>query len=160
MTRARVESFALGFEKTLDAIVGVAVLVAVVLGSVQIFGRYAFNERLPWVQETTRFLFVWMVMLGSAAACARGAHIAFDLLIERLPPGAAKALRFVVLAAMLVFLGVVAVTGTGLVVRNIGQHSAVLGLPIGAVYASVPVGAVLGFFGCLVATMRGRSKRP
>lgn len=158
MTRAGAESFARRFEGALDAIVGVAVAGAVALAAVQVFGRYLFNESLPWVQETTRFLFLWMVMLGSAAACARGAHIAFDMLIERVPPAAARALRFIVLGAMLTFLGVVAVTGTELVVRNIGQRTAVLGLPIAAVYASVPLGAALGFIGCLIAAMRDRSR--
>jgi TRAP-type C4-dicarboxylate transport system permease small subunit len=157
MTRSFVRPFARRFEAAIDAIVAVAVAGAVTLAAVQVSARYLLNESLPWIQETTRFLFLWLVMLGSAAACARGSHIAFDMLIEHAPPAAARALRFVVLAAMLAFLAVIAVSGTELVVRNIGQRTAVLGLPIAAVYASVPFGAALGFIGCLIAATRSRS---
>lgn len=138
----------------IDGALGAVVAVIVTLTALQVGGRYLANASLPWVQELTRLMFVWMVMLGSAAACARGAHIAYDTLADRLSPAAARWLRRAVLVANVAFLGLVAVTGTDLAIRNAGQRSAVLGWSVAVGYASIPTGAALGVIGCLVAARR------
>jgi TRAP-type C4-dicarboxylate transport system permease small subunit len=138
----------------IDGALGAVVALIVALTAFQVGGRYLANASLPWVQELTRLMFVWMVMLGSAAACARGAHIAYDTLADRVPPAVARWLRRAMLVANIAFLAVVAVTGTELVLRNAGQRSAVLDWPVAVAYASIPTGAALGIIGCLVAARR------
>ncbi len=139
---------------TIDGALGAVVAVIVTLTALQVGGRYLASASLPWVQELTRLLFVWMVMLGSAAAGARGSHIAYDTLDDRLSPAAARWLRRAMLVANIAFLGLIAVTGTDLVIRNAGQHSAVLGWPVAIGYARIPTGAALGVIGFLVAARR------
>lgn len=127
-----------------DRILASVIAVIVALTAAQVAGRYLFGASLPWVQETVRLLFVWAVMIGTAVACGRASHIAFDGFVERTGPVWARRIRVVMSAASIAFLTVVAITGWQLVLRNIGQHSAVLGVPMSLAYAAIPVGAGLG----------------
>jgi C4-dicarboxylate transporter, DctQ subunit len=68
---------------------------AVVLVSVQVFLRYIFNAPQAWVEEVGRYLFVWSVFLGAAAALAEDRHIRITVLIERWGPKADRVSRTV-----------------------------------------------------------------
>ena len=140
----------------IDGALGAVVGVIVVLTALQVGGRYVAGASLPWVQELTRLLFVWMVMLGAAAAFARGSHIAYDTFVERAPDRVARGARWFTLVGSCAFLAAVTVTGADLVMRNTTQRSAVLGLPVAIAYASIPVGAALGIVGLVVAARRRR----
>lgn len=52
-------------------------------------GRYLFGISMPWSEELTRLLFIWLILLGAA----RTRHMSIDLLPDAVGPGAAKALR-------------------------------------------------------------------
>lgn len=45
----------------------------------QVLLRYAFNQPLSWIEEVSRYLFVWIVMLGAAFAFRTGEHINIDI---------------------------------------------------------------------------------
>src|SRR5690606_41542178 len=45
----------------------------------QVLTRYVFMYSLPWLEELTRFLMVWMVMLGTAVAVKEKQHIVIDI---------------------------------------------------------------------------------
>jgi TRAP-type transport system small permease protein len=87
-------------------VASVAILVIPV--SLQIFSR--FTDLIPryiWTEEMARFLFVWLIMLGSNVAVREGAHFTVDLW-PRLGARAEAALNLVsgvfVLIFALVFL--------------------------------------------------------
>jgi C4-dicarboxylate transporter DctQ subunit len=61
---------------------------AVILVGLQVFLRYIFNSPLAWVEEVGRYLFIWSVFLGTAAALAEDRHIRITALIDRLGPKA------------------------------------------------------------------------
>ena len=149
------------FERALDWTVGLAVLVTVTVTAVQVAARYLFNSSIPWVQELTRFVFVWMIMLGSGLAALRGSHIAFSLLADALHARAARVVRGVVTVAMCVFLVAITIAGTQLAMQNTRQRSPVLQMPMAVVYASLPVAGILGIAGCIIAFLRdgGRARR-
>ena len=110
---------------------------------VQVVLRYVFAVALDGLDELPRYLFVWLVMIGAAAAMHRGEHTALDYFRDRLSPRGRAALRLVTEGAgMLLFLSLIR-TSLVLVPNSQQQSSAGLGLPLGYVYAAVPVGAAL-----------------
>lgn len=137
-----------------DRILAVAMTVIVALTAIQVAGRYLFGASLPWVQELVRLLFVWAVMIGTAVACGRASHIAFDGFVERAGLVWGRRIRLAMGATSIGFLLVVAITGWQLVARNVGQHSAVLSVPMSLAYASIPVGAGLGALAMAFALRR------
>jgi len=139
-----------------DRFLAVLLVTIVTLTSMQVCGRYLFGASLLWVQELVRLLFVWLVMIGTASACLRASHIAFDGFVERMGEIWAPRVRMTMALASIGFMVVVTLTGAELVFRNVGQRTAVLDLPMSLAYAAIPVGACLGAIGLAVAAWRTR----
>jgi TRAP-type C4-dicarboxylate transport system permease small subunit len=59
-------------------------MVLLVFGNVIL--RYAFNSGITVAEELSRWLFVWMIFLGSLVALKERAHMGLDSLVKRLPP--------------------------------------------------------------------------
>ncbi|MBI3635063.1 MAG: TRAP transporter small permease [Candidatus Rokubacteria bacterium] len=110
---------------------------------VQILFRYFFTFAVEGLDEVPRYLFVWLVMIGAAAAMQRGEHTTLEFFRDKLPPrGRALALIVTNGAGILLFLSMIK-TSLVLVPNAQLQSSAGLGLSLGYVYAAMPVGAVL-----------------
>ncbi len=118
------------------AVMTLAVFLQVVL-------RYVFSTGIEGLDEVPRYVFVWLVMIGAAAAMHRGEHTALDYFRNRLAPrGQAVAALLTHGVGILLFLSLIK-TSFVLVPNSQLQTSAGLGLPLGYVYAAVPVGSAL-----------------
>lgn len=60
--------------------------IVVVLLSVQIVGRYGFGRSFSWLEEVSRFAFVWAVYFGFVVAAEADRHIRVALHLQLLPP--------------------------------------------------------------------------
>ena len=58
----------------------------VVVVSLQVLLRYAFNTSLDWSEDVARLLFVWSIFLAIPLGVKQGAHIGIELLVVQLPP--------------------------------------------------------------------------
>jgi TRAP-type C4-dicarboxylate transport system permease small subunit len=120
-------------------------ILAVMTGAVflQVVMRYLGWGAIDGIDEVPRYLFVWLVMIGAAAAMYRSEHTVLDYFLNRLPPRpralvlAVTTTASIVLFAWLIQLSLVLVPNAQL------QNSAGLDLPLGYVYAAIPVGAAL-----------------
>lgn len=63
-------------------VVCLALMVVMVFGNVVL--RYGFNSSITISEELSRWLFVWMVLIGAALATAERQHLGTDFLITRL----------------------------------------------------------------------------
>ena len=130
-------------EVTIDLLSRAAVVAMTVLVLVQIVLRYVFNVPLPWVEEMTIFLMIWMAFMGAAIGVRRGAHIAMTILVDRMPPRLARICFHATTIAVIAFAGVVAWEGVQLMLSVGNQRSAALALPMTIPYMIVPLGALL-----------------
>jgi TRAP-type C4-dicarboxylate transport system permease small subunit len=64
--------------KLFDVLVVVGMAVMSVMVFLNVVLRYGFNSGIPISVELSRIIFVWIIMLGSIAALAQGAHLAVD----------------------------------------------------------------------------------
>jgi TRAP-type C4-dicarboxylate transport system permease small subunit len=118
------------------AIMTGAVFVQVVL---RFLGRAGFDG----LDEVPRYLFVWLVMIGAAAAMQRGEHTVLDYFINRLGTrtrAAVIALTNAVAIALFVYLIKLSLV---LVPNAQFQSSPGLQLPLGYVYVAIPIGSAL-----------------
>ena len=122
----------------LALLVGAAVLNVVW----QVFSRFVLRSPSSFTDELARHLLVWTGLIGAAYAAGRRLHVAVDLLPPGLSRRAQTALGVIVEIAVLAFAGgVMIVGGLRLVALSfeLGQHSAALGVPLGAVYLALPL---------------------
>lgn len=109
----------------------------------QVVLRYVFSTGIEGLDEVPRYLFVWLVMLAGAAAMHRGEHTALEYFRNRLSPrGRALVTLVTEGVAMLLFASLIR-TSLVLVPNAQLQTSAGLSLPLGYVFAAVPIGAAL-----------------
>ena len=97
-----------GYYRLLNLLLVVTVAVLVVPVAIQILSRHTdFIPSWIWTEEMARFLFVWMIMIGSMVGIRDGSHFDVDLWPE-LAPRANALLRVVadlfVLVMALVFI--------------------------------------------------------
>ena len=120
-------------------------ILAIMAGAVflQVLLRYAGWAAFDGLDEVPRYLFVWLVMLGAAAAMHRGEHTLLSYFRDRFGRRG-RALAIVVANALGIVLFAYFIKLSFVLVPNAQfQTSAGLGLPLGYVYAAVPVGSVL-----------------
>lgn len=120
-------------------------ILAVMAASVffQVVTRYLGITVFDGVEEVPRYLFIWLIMIGGASAMQRGEHTVLDYFVKRCGPRTQAFILVLTTAAGLGLFFVLVRLSLVLVPNAQLQSSAGLGLPLGYVYAAVPVGAVL-----------------
>jgi TRAP-type C4-dicarboxylate transport system permease small subunit len=136
-------AFMNALEKVLRFILIVLISVMTIFVFVQVIARYVVGEAIGWGEEFTRYLFIYSIFLGGAVCVRKNMHVGVDLLTEKLRGKAKIAVAVLVELLVIVFLGVVMWYGSVLAMRTMGQRSPALGIPIGTVYAAIPLGAAL-----------------
>jgi TRAP-type transport system small permease protein len=116
-------------------------LVAVLLLAIAVRELGAFGGTITWAEEVERFLFIWLVFLGSPVALDRGEHILIDVLARRLYGRTALVVAVAVRLAVLAFLGLMLYAGVDLVARTGNQTAAALDIRMSWVHAALPLSA-------------------
>lgn len=133
-------------DRALGGFVALAMAVAVAAVLWQVFTRYVLGDPSSFTDELVRYLMVWIGLLGAAYAAGQRLHLAIDLVPAKLEGRARHLLDLAVQTLVAVFaLAVLVAGGLGLVRLTflLGQTSAALGVPLGAVYLALPLA---GFF--------------
>jgi len=154
-TFLRVERFTSGL-----AMAGACLMlvVASLLGMFQIVTRFVLEQPAEWSEILIRLSLIWMVFLGIPAAFRQGAMVSVDVLYRTVPPGARRALDWVVAFFSLVLVAVILWWGWDYAVR--GQVQSMAGLESISMfwgYLALPVGAlfcILGIIGNLLDPQR------
>lgn len=94
----------------------------------QVIGRYVLKKATVWTGDLSLFLFVWVVMLGSAAAIYKRKHIAVTLLVSYLP----QAVRYpiMVFSELITIACAALLTATGYTFFTMNISNVSSGLPI------------------------------
>lgn len=123
------------------------VLIVVVL---QVFFRYVARIVVPWTEEATRYLGIWMVFMGAAAAVAHGSHITVTLLVERLPKTLRGGAAFLATTVALLFNLIVLLGSLQLIQLNWEQQAATFPVSVAVLYLALAVSAVASLLFLLV----------
>jgi len=131
--------FLQGYHQLLTWLMAAMVGILIVPVTLQIISRYtALIPSWIWTEELSRFLFIWMIMLGSMIGVREGTHFVVDVL-PQLPPRANAALQIVADLGVLVFAGIFAWYGIEFVKFGWNQTSELADLPMPYIFASWPL---------------------
>lgn len=115
-----------------------------------------FQGSMAWVEESSRYLFVWVSFLGAVLAMEQREHISIDVLVRLLPAKLRRWYEAGIDLAVLIFLVVITWYGVQLAVST-PHGSPALRLPLTAVYASIPItGTLMAVFLILTGVRRWR----
>ena len=117
-----------------------AVMVVLVFGNVVL--RYAFNSGLVFSEEVSRFVFMWLTLLGALVAMHDDAHLGMNSVIAALPVWGQRLCRFASDALMLACCALLAHGTWKQVVLAMDDHATVSGVPMGIVFSALLVCSV------------------
>lgn len=133
--------------RVIDAVVeaGAAALMAciAVLVICGVFYRYVLVDPIVWTEEVARLCLVWVTFLGMYLAYRRGEHIVLTVLVDKLPAVVGRIVRLLVIALTAAFMIGLVYAGQHYVMAFLAARSPVAGIPLGAIYAAIPVSGVL-----------------
>ena len=111
----------------------------------QVIMRYIFQDSLSWSEELARYLFLWQIWLGASFAVKKHAHLRIEAVVDNVPPKIARCMQCIALIVWFAFSLFLAIKGSelALLLLKRGQVSPAMRMPMGWVYASVPVGSGL-----------------
>lgn len=132
----------------------VLIMVALVLGLLQILLREAFHVGLVWGNGILVMLTVWAALIAASVGVERGAHISLDLLTDRLRGRTKRLVQMVTVALTLAFVLAilyysvqyelfVAATGIDSISTYIPQWIEFLGVPVAMLLMAIHLGRQL-----------------
>jgi TRAP-type C4-dicarboxylate transport system permease small subunit len=145
--------------RIVEAVTVVGVASYSILICAQVFFRYVLNSSLVWSEELVQFILLWTVMLGSAIATDRGAHITLNPLEEHLGPRERRIKNGLAELGTICFCGVLAYYGFVLAYRTRFMTSSAADIPMPYAYMAMPVGALLIIFFATVHAIAGTVHR-
>ncbi len=119
---------------------------ALLLGAVavivflQVVTRYGFEMSIPWSEEGARYILVWVVFLGAAAAGAHGQQLVVDTLTELVPGRYQPLVKACSAIAGLVAIGVLVYASLPLFGAPSRTTSPATGIEARWIYMALPVG--------------------
>ena len=93
------------------SIVAIALMVLAIL--IQVFFRYVLDNALPWPDEASRFMMLWMTGLMAPMAYRRGGFVAIDMVLEMMPRSIGAVLSLALLAISGIVLAMAVSIGWG-----------------------------------------------
>jgi len=112
----------------------------------QVFTRYLTGSPSSFTDELSRYLMIWLGILGAAYVSGKNMHVAIDYLSSKLKEKPRKRLAtFVHIIVLLFALFALVIGGLRLVYISftLGQTTPALGMPLAVVYLVLPLSGLL-----------------
>jgi len=141
-------------EKIIAAIEGIITFFLIVIFSLTVILvvlRYVFNSSILGGSEAVTLLFIYTTALGAAVAIPKNRHIRISFFIDLLPGKLQVAVDACVYLLVAFINGVMMVYSLGWIALVGTDLSQSLGIPLGIVKASVPIGCSLALLLSLYA---------
>lgn len=112
----------------------------------QVLSRNIFQSPSSFTDELSRYMLIWLGMLGAAYVAGQNQHLAIDIVLRKLE-GLAKIRLQIMINVLVIIFAVIAMVlgGSNLVYITymLGQKSATLQIPLAYVYGIIPFSGLL-----------------
>ena len=111
---------------------------------IQVVCRFVLKSSLPWSEEVSRYLLVWVSFLGGAYGVRQGAHIGVEAFMLLFPKKIQQVVAIFVTIASMLLCAVILKYGIDIVSTQLSkmQVSPAMRMPMGYMYAAIPIGMV------------------
>ena len=122
--------------RLLHAAIGICLSCMAIFVFANVILRYFFNSGLTWAEEASRYLFIWLIFLGSVIAYKENVHLGVDTLVRKLSAKHKRVLFIINNLLLLATMGL-CVHGTWqITLLTVDQVSASMRMPLAYVYVS------------------------
>lgn len=135
-----------------SALLLVAVLAVTLL---QVGARYVFNWPMPWSEELTRLIFVWLVMIAAVGS----AHMRIEFFTERMPLAMRRVVAIALALLSMALLALMAWKSLGLIELTRNDRYSALGVSVSLLYWAALTGCGLWIVSIAAHTAGGLRTR-
>ncbi len=118
----------------------------------QVASRYIVQSPSAFTDELSRYLLIWLSLLGASYVTGKKMHLSIELLATRISPRRQQTLNVIIYSLVGLFALLVMVVGGFRLVYitlTLGQTSAALEIPLAYVYVVLPLGGFVIIFYCI-----------
>jgi TRAP-type mannitol/chloroaromatic compound transport system permease small subunit len=147
-------------EKTGKAI-SLLILLMMVITTVEVVGRYAFNHPTLWVWPINRQLFGVFILFAGIYAMSKEAHIRVEIVYDHFPPKMKMMARWIAMAAFLCFMVALVLQGSRLGWNSVMAREKLTGafpIPLYPLKLLIPIAAFLFLLEGIVVFSRGNKQ--
>ncbi|WP_119011501.1 TRAP transporter small permease [Vibrio superstes] len=115
----------------------------------QVISRYVFNSPSAVSEVLSRYLFIWLVLLGASFVFGLREHMAITFVKEKLSFKVRTVVEIIIELITAVFAFTVMITGGySSATRQMWQMDSALQIPMGVIYSVIPIagGLILFYF--------------
>jgi TRAP-type C4-dicarboxylate transport system permease small subunit len=120
----------------------------IIVGTLQVIGRFLIHYSIPWSEEFIRYSFVWITFLGASLAVRENVHARVSFFLEILSKPIQRALNILSNLICIVFSTVIIVEGINIIMMQLQtkQLTSAMEIPIAFIFLAIPVSAVTMIF--------------
>ena len=141
-----------------ETLVGLLGLIALVIGLLQVIGRYIDPARaISYAEEVIVYLIIWAIMIVSSQLVRRDGHVRPDLVLRLLPPRYLRLVEIFNCLVAIVFCGALVWYGYQIVDTSLlidETSSTDLQFPMWIYYLALPVGSALMLVRYIIRLLR------
>ena len=142
--------FSIFYKNKVDNVVGTSLVILMSLMVLnvtwQVISRYVLMNPSSFTDELSRYMLIWLGMLGAAYVAGQDKHLAIDLLPQKLT-GKPKQNLLIVINVVIIFFAVAVMVLGGLnlvyITFILDQKSATLQVPLAFVYTIIPFSGLI-----------------
>ena len=135
------------FDKILEVLGIICLAIMTVMIVYQVVARYVFNSPSAISEALAQFLFVWMIMFGSAYVYGSKEHLTIDLLKDKFPPKMNMVVEIITNICLFAFILLVCVKGGyDYTMSQVKRIDPSLHISMATLYFSVPFTGVITLY--------------
>jgi len=137
-------SFIRNIESLLENVLSVLMIGMTLIVFVNVLTRYFLNTSIPWTEEGSRFLLIFVVFIGAVLAYIENGHLGLDVLVKSLPRKAGKIVVLLSHVLSLIAMSLLTYGGIFLTSNTLksGWTAPASGIHYGLIYLIVPITGV------------------
>lgn len=113
----------------------------------QVVTRKVFNSPSAYSEVLTQYLFVWMIMYGSAYVFGLREHLDISILKDKMKGTTLLAVEILTNVCLILFSAVVMIYGGYIIsVQQMATTDAALQIPMGVIYSAIPISGLFTLF--------------
>jgi len=109
----------------------------------QVFNRFWFNLSAPWTEEFSRYIFVYLCILGITRGVRDDLHIKLELLVNLFPQKVQSVIDVLIDALVIIVLSGVVVSGIVFLPITMTRRAATVNFSMFYLYIAIPVSAMV-----------------
>ncbi|MDO5688733.1 MAG: TRAP transporter small permease [Tissierellia bacterium] len=139
------EKIIVWIRKFVDIFLILSLAAMVIIVVIQVLTRYVFFYSLPWSEESSRYLFAWLIFLGASVGVRDDSQIGIDLIDTVIRTDRSKkVLNLFIYTVQLISCLVLLYNAVSFIrVGGAGQRSPAMHLPMTLVYLCLIIGFLL-----------------